>query len=101
MNMPVDGNWKITVQTPLGPQDSTVTLTSDGSKLTGTAEASNGGSAELEDGEIDGDNFSWNAKINKPMPLTIEFSGTLDGDTMSGNVKFGIMGSGSFSGARI
>jgi len=99
--MSVDGKWKITVQTPMGPQDSTATFKSDGSKLTGTQIASNGGSAELEDGEVNGDQFSWNAKISKPMPLTIEFSGTLDGDTMSGNVKFGIMGSGSFSGARI
>ncbi len=99
--MPVDGSWKITVQTPLGPQDSTATLTSDGSKLSGTLEASNGGSAELEDGEINGDQISWNAKITKPMQLTLEFSGTVDGDTMSGNVIFGIMGSGSFSGARV
>jgi len=99
--MSVDGNWKITVQTPMGPQDSTVTLKSDGGSLSGTQVAPNGGSAEIEDGKIEGDRFSWNAKITKPMPMTLEFSGSIDSDTMSGKVKFGMMGSGSFSGARV
>lgn len=99
--MPIDGNWKITVQTPMGPQDSTLTLKSDGGKLTGTQVAPNGGSAEIEDGSLSGNDVSWNARITKPMPLTLEFSGTVDGDTMSGNVKFGMMGSGAFSGARV
>ena len=99
--MSVDGNWKITVQTPMGPQDSTVTLKSDGATLSGTQVAPNGGSAEIEDGKVEGNQISWNAKITKPMPMTLEFSGSVDGDTMSGNVKFGMMGSGSFSGARV
>ena len=99
--MSVDGNWKITVQTPMGPQDTTVTLKSDGAKLSGTQVAPNGGSTELEDGTVNGDQISWNAKITKPMPMTLEFSGDVDCDTMSGKVKFGMMGSGSFSGARV
>lgn len=99
--MSVDGNWKITVQTPMGPQDSTLTLKSDGAKLTGTQVAPNGGSAEIENGSVSGNAVSWKAKITKPMPLTLEFSATIDGDTMSGNVKFGMMGSGAFSGARV
>lgn len=99
--MSVDGNWKITVQTPMGPQDSTLTLKSDGNRLSGTQVAPNGGSAEIENGEVNGNQVSWNAKITKPMPLTLEFSGAVDGDTMSGNVKFGMMGSGAFSGARV
>ena len=34
--MSVDGTWKITVQSPMGPPASTVELVSDGSALTGT-----------------------------------------------------------------
>ena len=34
--MSVDGTWKITVQTPMGAQESTIELVSDGSALTGT-----------------------------------------------------------------
>ncbi len=99
--MSVDGNWKVTVQTPMGPQDSTLSLKSEGTTLTGTQMAPNGGSAEILDGTVNGNLVSWNAKITKPLPLTIEFSGTIDGDTMSGKVKFGMMGSGNFSGARV
>ena len=99
--MSVDGNWKITVQTPMGPQDSTLELKTEGNVLTGKQVAPNGGSAEIEDGEVSGNNLLWKARITRPMPLTIEFSGTIDGDTLSGNVKFGMMGSGTFSGARV
>jgi len=99
--MSVDGSWKITVQTPMGPQDSTLNLTSDGGRLTGTQVAPNGGSAEIEDGSVNGDELAWNAKITKPFPLTISFSGTIDGDTISGKVKFGMMGSGTFAGAKV
>jgi len=101
MSMSVDGNWKITVQTPMGPQDSTLTLTSDGTNLSGTQAAANGGSAEIEDGTINGNQLSWNARITKPISMTLEFSGSIDGDTIAGSVKFGMMGSGSFAGARV
>jgi hypothetical protein len=100
-SMSVDGSWKITVQTPMGPQDSTLSLKSEDGKVTGTQVAPNGGSAEIEEGKISGNELSWNARITKPMPLTLAFAGTIDGDTISGKVKFGMMGSGSFSGARI
>lgn len=99
--MAVDGNWKVTVQTPMGPQDSTLTLTSDGTTLSGVQVAPNGGSAEIENGTINGNQVAWNARITKPLPLTLEFSGMIDGDTMTGSVRFGMMGSGSFSGARV
>jgi hypothetical protein len=35
------------------------------------------------------------------MPMTLKFSGTVDGDKMSGKVKFGMFASGSFSGTRV
>ena len=34
--MSVNGTWKIMLQTPMGAQDRTVTLTADGAALTGT-----------------------------------------------------------------
>ena len=33
--MAVDGNWKITLSTPLGDRDATLLLKGDGGKLTG------------------------------------------------------------------
>jgi hypothetical protein len=34
------------------------------------------------------------------MPMTLEFSGTVDGDNMTGEVKLGMFGTQSFSGTR-
>jgi len=49
---------------------------------------------------VDGNAVTWKASISKPMPLTLEFSGTVDGDTMTGSVKLGMFGTQSFSGVR-
>ena len=52
--MSVDGTWKITIQTPMGAQESTIELVSDGSALTGTQSGNGesgpiyGGSAEIQ-----------------------------------------------------
>jgi hypothetical protein len=34
------------------------------------------------------------------MPMKLKFQGIIDGDVMSGTVKFGIFASGTFSGTR-
>ena len=34
------------------------------------------------------------------MPMTLEFSATVDGDNISGSVKLGAFGTASFSGTR-
>lgn len=98
--MAVDGKWKITVQTPMGPQDSTLDLAVNGNALTGTQTAPNGGSAEIADGKANGNDVSWSASITKPMAMTLQFSGTVDGDKITGQVKLGMFGSASFAGTR-
>jgi hypothetical protein len=98
--MAVDGTWKLTVNTPMGAQESTLTLSTSGATLTGMQSAPNGGSAPIEDGEVSGNEVSWNASITKPMPMTLKFSGTVEGDKISGQVKLGMFGSASFSGTR-
>jgi len=35
------------------------------------------------------------------MPLTLDFTGAVDGDTLSGSVKAGSFGSFPFSGTRV
>jgi hypothetical protein len=36
---------------------------------------------------------SWKISIADPMPLTLEFNGTIDGDEVSGSVTLGNFGS--------
>jgi len=49
---------------------------------------------------VDGNNVSWKMAITTPMPMTLEFTGVVDGDNISGSVKAGSFGSFPFSGTR-
>ncbi len=95
----IDGTWNIAVNSPMGKQESKVTLQSDGSTLTGTGEAQ-GQSQPIANGKIEGDKATWSASITTPFPMTLEFDGKLEGDTLNGNVKAGAFGSFPFTGSR-
>ena len=97
--MAVDGKWEIVINSPLGAQKATLDIATNGSSLTGTQTAQQG-SGPLENGKIDGSNLSWSAKITTPLPLTLDFAGTVDGDKLSGSVKAGSFGSFPFTGNR-
>jgi len=97
--MSADGTWNITTNTPMGAQKGTLELATDGGALSGKMSGQQG-EIELKDGVVDGDSVSWKADITSPMAMTLEFSGTVDGDSISGNVKLGAFGNASFSGSR-
>ena len=97
--MSADGSWKTTINSPMGAQKATLDVKADGSTLTGTQTAMQG-TQPLTNGKVDGNNLSWSAAITSPMPMTLEFSGSVDGDKLSGSVKAGAFGSFPFSGGR-
>jgi hypothetical protein len=97
--MSVDGTWNITLQTPMGTQTSTIELASDGSGLTGT-QSGNNESGPIYDGHVEGDTASWKVNITRPMPLTVSFSATVDGDSISGTAKAGMFPKSTFVGTR-
>jgi len=94
--MAAAGKYDIVVNSPMGPQPSTLEINADG---TGTQSAQ-GRSQPIANGKIDGDNVSWSNSITTPFPMTLEFAGKVDGDTISGNVKAGAFGSFPFTGKR-
>jgi hypothetical protein len=97
--MAIDGKWEITINSPMGAQKATLDLKNEGGALSGTQTAMQG-TQPLTNGKIDGNNLTWSAAITSPMPMTLEFSGTVDGDKLSGSVKAGAFGSFPFSGSR-
>ena len=97
--MAVDGNWNLTMSTPMGERKATLTLLANGGTLTGT-QGADGNSGEIFDGTVNGNDVSWKVSITNPMPLTLEFTGTVSGDSMSGEMGIGPMGSFPFTGAR-
>jgi hypothetical protein len=94
-----DGNWNLVVETPMGERRATLSLKADGGTLTGSQMA-DGNTAEIFDGILNGNQLSWKVSISDPMPLTLEFNGTVDGDEVTGSVTLGNFGSSSFSGTR-
>ncbi len=97
--MAVDGNWNITMSTPMGDRQTTLSVKSAGGALTGTQEAE-GNSVEIFDGKANGDDLFWKVSITSPMPLTLKFSGKVSGDSISGEMGLGPMGSFPFTGTR-
>jgi len=97
--MAVDGNWNITMSTPMGERTATLTLNSADGTLTGT-QAADGNSGEIFDGTTSGGDVAWKIAITNPMPLTLEFTGKVEGDSMSGEMGIGPMGSFPFTGTR-
>jgi hypothetical protein len=98
--MSADGNWNLVISTPMGERQATLSVKAEGAVLKGS-QAAEGNSAEIFDGEVDGDTIVWKVSITNPMPMTLEFSGTVEGDSISGTVVLGAFGSSSFSGTRV
>ena len=97
--MAVDGNWKISMETPLGTREAQLALKSSGGALSGTM-AGEAGSTDIYDGSVSGDSLAFKVDIAQPMPLTLEFSAAIDGDRMSGSVKLGMFGDAPLTGSR-
>ncbi len=93
-----DGNWKITINTPMGAQVVTASITTNGDTFTGKT-VSQMGDGDVS-GKVDGDTLTWSTNITSPMPMTLEFSATVAGDAMTGNVKLGAFGNAPLNGVR-
>ena len=97
--MSIDGNWNITVNSPMGAQPSSLTLKADGATLTGTQSAQ-GQTADIANGKVDGNTVTWSSQVTTPFPMTLEFTGAVEGDTLNGSCKAGSFGSFPFTGGR-
>ena len=97
--MSADGTWDIKMETPMGAQEAQLELKTDGGAVTG-AMKSPMGSIDITEGTVDGDSLTWKASMAQPMPMTLEFTATVDGDNISGQVALGTFGNAAFAGTR-
>jgi hypothetical protein len=97
----VDGTWSVTIHGPTGPQETVLELTSDNGVL-GGVQSSLGQVEKINEISYDsaGGAIRWVNKIKKPLPLSLEFTGVVEGRTISGKVKAGIMGSFPFTATK-
>jgi hypothetical protein len=96
-----DGTWNVAMQSPAGQQSVTFVMEEAGGAVTGTmSSGADSTQSPFSDGTVDGDNLAWNVVLAQPMPLTLEFTATVSGDSISGTAKFGTFGQGDFEGSR-
>ena len=98
--MSINGKWNITVSTPMGEQSGVLSLTQEGDTLTGEMSGSTL-SAPIENGAVNGDTLTWDCNITTPMPMTLNFSGSITDGNIAGNVKLGAFGESAFSGTPV
>ncbi len=97
--MAVDGVWKLVLNTPMGQQEALLTVKgASASAFDGVLSGASG--EQTFAGAIDGDTLTWQTDITVPMPMTLDFTVTVDGDAMAGEVKLGMFGAAPVTGAR-
>lgn len=96
--MSVDGAWKTKINSPMGVQEGELQITATGDTFTGTMKGRMG-EQEIS-GSVNGDTANWSAQITQPFPMTLEFTVTANGDSMTGSVKAGAFGSSPLTGER-
>lgn len=95
----VDGSWECVTKSPLGDQQSTLTVKSDGATFTGTNSGSLG-SSDVTDGTVEGNTLRWKMNMTVPMPMTLDCEAVIDGDSLTGTVGVGAFGSFPMTGKR-
>ena len=77
----IDGNWDGEVQGRDGnPMKISYTFKADGNTLTGKTKGMDGSDLAIQDGKIDGNNFSFSLDFGMGQPM--KFECTLEGDTI-------------------
>jgi hypothetical protein len=93
----VAGTWAITVETPGGTGNPSVTLKQDGETLTGTYSSQVFGEQKVT-GTIKGNaiSFSFTGSV-EGNSIAVTYSGTVEKNTMKGKVTLGDLGEGTWT----
>lgn len=95
----IDGDWKMVLSTPVGPQEMKGHFETDGQSLRGYLSSPEG---QMDfTGSVAGNHLLFDLKVQKPMKITLKYSLEVSGDKISGKVKMGIFGSAKLTGQRI
>ncbi|MFN3473626.1 MAG: hypothetical protein ACK4ZW_06220 [Blastomonas sp.] len=97
--MSVAGQYDCVTKSPMGDQKSVLTVNVDGDTWTGS-NAGQMGTLEINDGKVDGNTLTWTMDMKVPMPMKLEGTATVEGDTITGQVKAGAFGTMAMSGTR-
>jgi hypothetical protein len=95
----VSGSWTLSVESPMGTNESTATFQQSAGTLSGKIASERGETALT--GTINDKAIVFSITINlQGQSLKIDYSGEVTGDAMAGTVKFGDYGEGKWSGKK-
>ncbi len=96
----VGGMWDLSISTPQGDQNVTMTLTQTGSSFSGSM-TSQMGTQTVDAGSVDGRRATWSISMTMGgQAFTISFNGEVDGNRIRGSASMGDMGSFTFTGEK-
>ena len=96
----VSGSWTLTIDAGQGANETPMMIEQDGDMLKGTY-----GAGDMEspiEGSITGSDITFTSEIDAPQvgPMTLSFSGMVDGSNVKGTVDFGGFASGNWSAVK-
>jgi hypothetical protein len=97
--MSVAGTWNLSIATPIGKQEVVLELVDDNGALGGTATGA-AETVDLSNVILDGDRLTWTQSITKPIQLDLAFDVMIDGDTLEGTAKAGLLPKSKVTGVR-
>ena len=96
----VTGTWELSMEGPDGPMTVTAVYKQEGEKLTGTQASPMGGEDKLE-GTVKDNVIQYTIHVDMGgQQMAIPFTGKVDGDTITGSMTLGEMGSMNFTAKR-
>ncbi len=95
----VTGRWDVTISTPMGKQAVTYDIFVANGAVAGTA-TQGAEITHLIGLTASGNRLTWSQHVTKPMKLTLRFDVAVDGDTMTGAAKAGVLPSSKLTGVR-
>jgi carbon-monoxide dehydrogenase large subunit len=95
----IDGDWQMTMTTPMGAQEMTGHFETAGTALTGHLTSAEG--RQDFTGTAEAGRIRFELKVEQPMKLTLKYDLQVEGDAISGKVKMGMFGSSKLTGQRI
>jgi hypothetical protein len=93
------GSWDVTIDTPIGTIAAVFEITEKDGTISGVGRTDKE-SVDFYDVVADGDQLTWLQDVTTPMKLTLKFAVTVDGDTMTGTSKAGILPGSKVQGTR-
>ena len=95
----IAGSWTLTTETPMGAQETKLSVAQSGKDIKGTLESPQG-SVPIT-GTADGKDFKFGFDFDaQGTSLRIDYIGTVEGTAMKGKAVFGTFGEGTFTGKK-